>query len=299
MINKCNLRKFCEKHQIPLLTVIIMVVLITVAALALFPGATTKQADIVTYEARNANYISGGNDISQGMLREEAISLISIADGRSKEYRNNYAKIKDYGDGYGYTAGIIGFSSRRGDILKVVDQYIKLKPDDNIMTQYRDALEEVKGTYSHQRLGTYFEAAWIKACTDDEMIQAQNMVLDNEYIYPSLNLAKKDGLSNLGQYIYFDAIVTLGTNNNDSFFDIRDKAISQIKTPSNKGSEKNYLNRFLSIYEKTLSDKALNTSRVKLQKDLLDSGNYKMQLPLNIVYDDITFNIKKENFTEK
>lgn len=43
------------------------------------------------------------------------------------------------------------------------------------------------------------------------MIQAQNDILDEQYMNVALQYAKADGLRPLGQYIYYDALVVHGS----------------------------------------------------------------------------------------
>ena len=67
-------------------------------------------------------------DISEGVLRKEVFALVSSAENSSTDYAEQYQYIEDIGDGRGYTAGIIGFTSGTGDLLDVVNRYTELKP---------------------------------------------------------------------------------------------------------------------------------------------------------------------------
>ncbi len=50
------------------------------------------------------------------------------------------------------------------------------------------------------------------------MIQAQNHILNKQYMEPAISNAAKDYLSPLGQYIYYDALVVHGDGmDTDSF----------------------------------------------------------------------------------
>lgn len=62
-------------------------------------------------------------DISSGKLRKEVFALVSSAENSSTDYAEQYAYIEDIGDGRGYTAGIIGFTTGTGDLLEVVERY--------------------------------------------------------------------------------------------------------------------------------------------------------------------------------
>lgn len=59
-------------------------------------------------------------DISSGALRKEVFALVSSAENSTTDYAEQYAYIEDIGDGRGYAAGTIGFTSGTGDLLEVV-----------------------------------------------------------------------------------------------------------------------------------------------------------------------------------
>ena len=139
-------------------------------------------------------------DISSGKLRKEVFALVSSAENSSTDYAEQYAYIEDIGDGRGYTAGIIGFTTGTGDLLEVVERYTELESE-NELKKYIPALELVNGTDSHDGLGDSFEKAWIDAAQSKEMIQAQNDILDEQYMNIALQYAREDGLRPLGQYI--------------------------------------------------------------------------------------------------
>lgn len=52
--------------------------------------------------------------------REIFYSFVSSAENSTLDYKEQYSYIEDIGDGRGYTAGIIGFTSGTGDLLLVV-----------------------------------------------------------------------------------------------------------------------------------------------------------------------------------
>ena len=118
-------------------------------------------------------------DISFGKLRKEVFALVSSAENSSTDYAEQYAYVEDIGDGRGYTAGIIGFTTGTGDLLEVVERYTELKPE-NELEKYISALEQVNGTDSHDGLGNAFEKAWVDAAQSAEMIQAQNDIVDEQ-----------------------------------------------------------------------------------------------------------------------
>lgn len=222
------------------------------------------------------------NDISSGRLRKEVFALVSSAENSSIDYAKQYAYIEDIGDGRGYTAGIIGFTTGTGDLLEVVKRYTELKPE-NELEKYIPALEQVNGTDSHDGLGDSFEKAWRDAAQSDEMIQAQNDILDEQYMNIALKYAKEDGLRPLGQYIYYDALVVHGSGDSEDCFEaIRNAAMKKEKVPSNGGDETAFLLAFLDARVPVMKMEAAHSdlSRLNAQRKFLSEGNFDLALPL-------------------
>ena len=53
------------------------------------------------------------------------------------------------------------------------------------------------------------------AAKDPRIIQAQNDILDEQYMTPAVTYASEDGLSPLGQYIYYDVLVVHGEGDSE------------------------------------------------------------------------------------
>ena len=211
-----------------------------------------------------------------------AFSLVSSAENSSLDYAAQYSYIEDIGDGRGYTAGIIGFTSGTSDMIVVVERYSELKPG-NILEKYLPALRKVDGTDSHEGLGDEFVRDWITASNDEEMIRAQNEILDEMYLTPAVDAALADGLSLLGQFIYYDAIVVHGGGDTEDCFDgIRAAALKAAKAPSNGGNEGEYLLEFIKartivmLKEEAHSD----LSRLEAQKKFIAECKFCLELPL-------------------
>ena len=221
-------------------------------------------------------------NISSGELRKEVFALVSSAENSSIDYAEQYAYIEDIGDGRGYTAGIIGFTTGTGDLLEVVERYTELKPE-NELKEYIPELEQVNGTDSHDGLGDSFKKAWINAAQCEEMIQAQNDILDEQYMNVALQYARKDGLRPLGQYIYYDALVVHGSGDSeDSFEAIRDTAMEKATPPASGGNEAVFLDAFLDARVPVMQMEAAHSdlSRLNAQRKFLDEENYDLALPL-------------------
>lgn len=240
---------------------------------------------LVGFQSGMGNNVKGNTgDISKGTLRKEVFALVSSAENSTINYSKQYSYIEDIGDGRGYTAGIIGFTTGTGDLLDVVKRYTELKPK-NKLKKYIPALKKVNGTDSHRGLGKDFEKAWRSAAKTKEMIQAQNDILNEQYMYPAINYAKKDGLSPLGQYIYYDALVVHGSGDvydEDSFEAIRKNALEEADSPAEGGSEEEYLDAFLDARVPVMQMKEAHSdlSRINTQRKFLDEKNFNLKLPL-------------------
>lgn len=216
--------------------------------------------------------------------KEIAMKLVSSAENSSTDWQAQYAYIEDIGDNRGYTGGIIGFTSGTSDMLKVVQYYTQLKPD-NILAKYIPALKKVVGTASHEGLDPTFVADWKTAAKNDPIFrQAQDHERDTVYFNPSVTQAQADGLGALGQFIYYDAMVMHGPGDDPvSFGGIRAAAMAKAKTPAQGGDETEYLNAFLDARKAAMAMEAArwNTSRIDTeQRVFLQQGNLALDPPL-------------------
>lgn len=121
------------------------------------------------------------------------------------------------------------------------------------------------------------------AAQSDEMIKAQNDILDEQYMTPAIEYAKEDGLSPLGQYIYYDALVVHGSGDSeDSFEAIRNTALKNQKAPSKGGDESDYLTAFLDarVPVMKMEEAHSDLSRLNAQRKFLDEKNFDLKLPL-------------------
>lgn len=216
--------------------------------------------------------------------KDIAMQLLSSAENGSTDWRAQYGYIQDIEDGRGYTAGIVGFCSSCGDMLMVVQDYTQFEPN-NVLAKYIPALQQVYGSSSHAGLDPTFVSDWKEAARDPTFQLAQNSTIDTVYFDPAVTKAMADGLTPLGQFIYFDAIVMHGSGKDPASFDsIRSKALSLAKTPAQGGNETMYLNAFLDVRKSVmLSDPAhADTSRIDTeQRLLLEQGNVNLTAPLS------------------
>ncbi|MEU0006256.1 chitosanase [Streptomyces sp. NPDC006314] len=215
--------------------------------------------------------------------KELAQRLVASAENSTLDWRSAYGYIEDIGDGQGYTAGIVGFCTGTHDLLTLVERYTKAHPA-NGLARYLPALREVDGTDSHEGLDPGFTAAWKAEAKVPAFRTAQDKERDRVYFGPAVRLAKLDGLGTLGQFVYYDAMVFHGPGTGPSgFYGLRERAMNEADTPSEGGSEKNYLDIFLDIRRKAMKTKkaTIDTSRVDTaQRAFLYDGNLDLHTPL-------------------
>ncbi|MGP3689496.1 chitosanase [Streptomyces sp. IBSNAI002] len=216
--------------------------------------------------------------------KEIAMKIVSSAENSSLDWKAQYKYIEDIGDGRGYTAGIIGFCSGTGDMLDLVEYYTQVKPG-NVLAKYLPALRRVDGTDSHSGLDPNFTRDWAKAAQDAEFKKAQDRERDRVYFNPAVSQGKSDRVGVLGQFIYYDAIVMHGDGaDSTSFRNIRKRALSKAKPPSQGGSETAWLNAFLDarVWAMKQEEAHSDTSRVDTgQRVFLKKGNLGLNTPLD------------------
>ncbi|MFJ9816302.1 chitosanase [Streptomyces sp. NPDC101151] len=215
--------------------------------------------------------------------KELAQRIVASAENSTLNWRSAYGYIEDIGDGQGYTAGIIGFCTGTHDLLTLVKRYTKAHPG-NGLAEYLPALRKVDGTDSHEGLDPGFTAAWKAEAKLPAFGRAQEEERDRVYFDPAVRLAKLDGLGALGQFVYYDAMVFHGPGTGpDSFYGLRERALKEADTPSEGGSEKNYLDIFLDIRRKAMKRKkpTIDTTRIDTaQREFLYDGNLELRTPL-------------------
>ncbi|WP_069169802.1 chitosanase [Streptomyces griseus] len=215
--------------------------------------------------------------------KEIASRLVASAEASTLNWRGLYGAIDDVGDGNGYTAGIIGFSSGTNDMLQLVEAYTEDHPD-NPLAPFLPALRAVDGSDSHEGLDPGFTAAWREAAGDPAFRTAQDATRDRLYFDPAVRLAKLDGLGTLGQFLYYDAMVLHGPGvEANGFYGIRDAAMAQADTAAEGGDEETYLGAFLDAGRAAITARKVqrDTTRIDTaQRVFLSAGNLELEPPL-------------------
>ena len=211
--------------------------------------------------------------------KDHAMQIVSSAENSSLDWRAQFAYIEDIGDGRGYTAGIIGFTTGTADLLELVQNYTTNYPK-NGLAKYLPALIAVNGTDSHLGLDPHFMRDWRAEAAVAAFQAAQEKERDDVYFNPSVNLAKSDGLHALGQFAYYDAAVVHGFNGLRA---IRKRALARAKTPAKGGAEVAYLNAFLDERVVEMKKEAAHSdvSRIETcQRVFLRAGDLGLNTPL-------------------
>ena len=239
--------------------------------------------------------------------KEIAMQLVSAAENSSLDWKAQYAYIeynveKNADENRGYTAGIIGFTSRTHDMLELVQHYQSLAPD-NPLVAFLPALKKVDGTPSRTGLGKPFEQAWKAAAADAKFRAAQDHERDRVYFEPAVAQAETDGLRELGQFIYYDAIVMHGGGDDaKSFGGIRAAAMKKARPPAQGGDETAYLDAFLDARKAAMKAEHghQDTSRVDtMQRTFLRAGNLRLALPLEFAVYGEKFKIQEKREGER
>ncbi len=221
--------------------------------------------------------------------KEIAQQLVSSAENSSLEWRHQYGYIAydvehDRRENRGYTGGLIGFTSRTGDMLALLRLYRRLDPPRGGLVRFIGPLRRVEGSPSRKGLGRPFVRAWERAARRPKLRRAQRFERDRTYFCPAVRAGRADGLGALGQFIYYDALVMHGPGHDPhSFGGIRAAAKSASAPPAAGGDETAYLNAFLDVRRRVMKSEAghRNTSRIDTeQRRFLREGNLDLVPPL-------------------
>jgi chitosanase len=232
---------------------------------------------------------SASSDLNDAKKKETAMMLVSTAENSSLDWRQQYGYIEynvegNASENRGYTAGIIGFTSKTHDMLELVKYYQTIAPG-NVLAKYITALQNVDGTSSQSGLGAAFERDWKTAAADVKFRQAQDRERDRVYFNVAVTMAKNDKVRALGQFAYYDAAVMHGPDDwGGGLVNIRAAALKKAKTPAQGGDEKTWLNAFLDAREAEMrrEEGHADTTRVSTaQRKFLNEGNYDLSLPLS------------------
>jgi chitosanase len=238
-------------------------------------------------------------DLTAPAKRDVAMQLIASAENPTLDWRGQYGYIEWDVEGVpaenrGYTAGLVGFCSGCGDMTRVVERYAELAPG-NDLQQYLPAIQRQAelgiGDVTQEGLGEPFVDDWRAAAGDRLFRQAQDDVLAAQYFDPAVAQGLEDGVSALGQFVYYDTLVMHGPGEQaGAFGGIRADALEEAAPPSRGGDETAWLHAFLDARVAAMRTEQAHqdTSRVDTaQRLFLEAGNLHLVPPLRwSVYGD-------------
>lgn len=261
---------------------------------------TTNKATTTLAQSPTTVMSGGGDGLDNPVKKDIAMQLVSANENSSLAWKAQYAYIEYNVEGNsdenrGYTAGIIGFCTKCGDLAKLVEYYNSIAPN-NVLSKYSstlNALAEAKSA-STDGLGDAFVRDWKTAASDAKFTQAQDHERDRVYFNPAVDQARADGLGTLGQFIYYDAIVMHGPGSDSlSFGGIRAAAMRNAATVAQGGDEATYLMAFLDARRAAMKSEAGHSDTTRLdteQMKFVESKNFDLQTPLS-------FSVYGETFT--
>lgn len=149
-------------------------------------------------------------DETKKIIAEQIISLFE-----NDTIVPQYDYIENIGDGRGFTAGIIGFTSAYGEIYKVVNDYSTIVPSSSI-TNYLNKIRKLeKGEIETSELED-FVIEWQKAARDAKFRNIQDKLRDENFYIPAMNTAKKLGVTHdLSKAFIYDTIIQHGNSPSD------------------------------------------------------------------------------------
>ncbi len=274
------------------------------------PQTTHQNSQNTLKKTQNKTAFNENNYMDKNFdLRKRCFALMGAAEDSKLDYDQNYKSVSgDIKDERGITAGIIGFTTGTGDMNDMLGYYNQISPN-NHLAGYKDHMHHINGEQ--------FEKDWHDAYKDDKdrFIKAQNHEVKKEVMDKAVKYAKEDGLSQLGQYIYFDTLVKHGPGKNPqdpprywSFGAIREHAKENgVKPPSEGGNESSYLQNFVGKRYDAINDENKHSSgmetegttdRLKFQQDQIKKGNFDLKLPLDFNMNQTDFYLDQKKLND-
>ena len=229
-------------------------------------------------------------NLDDPVVKEKALQITSTAENSTVNWWEQYDYIEDIGDGRGYTAGIVGFTSGTSDMLKLVENYTTATPT-NGLSKFIDELRQIdaapydqRPALSHSLLDPQnFTAAWAAEAAKPEFQKAQDAERDRVYWAPALAAAKADGVGPLGLWLLYDISVNHGPGtDSESFGGIVAAARTQSPPPSQGGNEASYLRALDEKRTAVLTSWGDNqpNGRDEATRQLIDAGEFALAVPV-------------------
>ncbi|KAJ1561516.1 hypothetical protein HK405_003670, partial [Cladochytrium tenue] len=154
----------------------------------------------------------------------------------------DYGVCGDIGDGNGFSAGCIQFTTSSGSALAVVQDYLNTNPSSSL-AGYVSGLQSVQGSGDTSSISGFCDAWSAAASSDPSGFGASQMKIAAEnYLAPNAGLVSQLGLktaTGVGQIM--DCAIQLGIGGCQSI-----ASSSSASSPASGGDEASYLTAFLS-----------------------------------------------------
>jgi len=267
----------------------------------------------------NPGTVETGLEGSEGISSQQQrtiLELTTIFENGTTEFQYSY--IEDIGDGAGVTCGIVGFTGT--ELLLLTQEYVELKHSvtgfekylpcltkmgDDIQKDYSclfpSVSKEELATEAFKREGETiskvdFGKLWVEAGHDPLMQKVQMKQLMVANYYPALAEAKKLHIgSALGLAIVYDAIVQMPLNSTEDMASVARSNFARLhggsEYPSSEGQEKEWL----SFYQKERKRLIENNPRVDSLDQILESGNFDLNLPFQVTYVGEEFTLREHH----
>lgn len=283
----------------------------------LIPGGLLVALSLVSpmLSDAHADDKARAGDLAAPEKKEIALKLISAAENSTRDWKSRYKYVeydvehadpngppevsgKDKRPTYrGFTAGTMGFCTQTGDLLDVVNKFDEgcrkdgalkgehpLKKYMNLLQKYKDMKVRTERADMCK-----FEEDWAKCDEEPYRVhfrEAQDYVRDQDKFNPAVDLGKEHGLSTLGQFIYFDAIVMHGRDDFKKLVEqARARSNPRLKFPLEREKEAEYLRAFTNAriaFMINEPDHEDNIDRVVgIQRMFLANENFALDLPLH------------------
>jgi chitosanase len=238
--------------------------------------------------AQRISAVNASNSIASltGLQKHRAEQLINLFENGSTESRYDYVESLD--DGRGITAGKVGFTTATGDLLAVVDEYTRRKPENNLM-KFLPRLKELAEEESDSVEGLNgFTKAWEIAARDAVFRKVQDDITDRVYYQPAMRYVHTLELQTaLAQAVIYDTIVQHGDGDDPDSLSAIVERTNQVArgTPAEGVEERIWLENFLKLRredlahahnEDTRAEWSESVGRCDVFSMLAKQGNYNL-----------------------
>jgi chitosanase len=218
--------------------------------------------------------------------RKIADQIISAFENSTTKIQ--YAYCENLKDGRGFTAGRAGFCTATGDLYEVVKLYSKSNPD-NALSECLDTLKQLAEDEDDDVSGLEdFKKSWNAACEDHDFLDAQDAIVEKEYLKPALNYCEQNGLQTaVAALCLYDACIQHGDGDDgDSLGSLISKTNKQTGGNPKQGMNENeWLACFLAVRradllhpenKDTQEEWAESVGRVDALLQIVKSGNMNL-----------------------